>query len=94
MILKNLSTNTQCQKKPFGWMYGRGTNKEGGVGVFWQQQQPGLTLRGTAAAVVKNDVGPATVAGKEGIARTNEPKSAHQDGQNTVHAAYDKNLMM
>lgn len=54
-------------------MYGRGMNKEGGVGIGEEEErQRGLTLRRTA--VVKNDVGSATV-GKEGIGALMSPKA-------------------
>ena len=74
-----------------GWMYGRGTNKEGGVGIGEEEEEEEAAARinikkNGGAAVVKNDVGPATV-GKEGIGALMSPKARTKTAK-TVHAAF------
>ena len=68
-------------------MYGRGTNKEGGVGIGEEEKAAArINIKKNGAAVVKNDVGPATV-GKEGIGALMSPKARTKTAK-IVHAAF------
>ena len=82
-----LNYKPHCQRKSLGWMYGRGTNKEGGVGVGEEEGATAarINIKKNGAAAVKNDVGPATV-GREGIGGALMSPKARTKMANTVHA--------